>query len=149
MEFKRFSEDKQEQIRQFVSYAQMMGLTGKDIRSIGDKLDRIRKTEERDRNRAIIAEYECLPIGDDKRHKTHKTYFQQVLDARFKLKTARGSYNFVGSYNIWKITSLTTKVTKNYSAYGPDYELGDIDWARRSRYAILLDINAGKFLLDF
>ena len=72
-----------------------------------------------------------------------------MLDARFKLKTARGSYNFVGSYNIWKITSLTTKVTKNYSAYGPDYELGDIDWARRSRYAILLDINAGKFLLDF
>ena len=42
MEFKRFSEDKQEQIRQFVSYAQMMGLTGKDIRSIGDKLDRRR-----------------------------------------------------------------------------------------------------------
>ena len=63
--FKRFSKDKQEQIRQFVAYAQMCGLSGADIRSIGDKLDRERKAVERRQNLEIVAGFECLPIGDD------------------------------------------------------------------------------------
>ena len=31
IEFKRFPKDKQEQVRQFVAYAQMCGLSGADI----------------------------------------------------------------------------------------------------------------------
>lgn len=150
MEFKRFSKDKQEQIKQFVAYAQMMGLTGKDIRSIGDKLDRQAKAELRKQNMEIIRGYECLPIGEDSKHRRHKNWFQKVLDGRFKLKTAIGTYRFDLQYgSSWRITSLKTKSKKNYHTASEDYELGVIDWSRRSRYALILDINAGKLKLDF
>jgi hypothetical protein len=150
IEFKRFSKDKQEQIRQFVSYAQMCGLSGADIRSIGDKLDRERKAGERRQNMEIINGFECLPIGDDKRHQRHKIYFQQVLDRRFKLKTARGAYNFNPDYNGVDIKSLTTGVVKRHTINGYAYQLSDsLPWERRSRYTVLLDINFGKLKLDF
>ena len=150
LEFKRFSKDKQEQIRQFVSYAQMCGLTGADIRSIGDKLDRMRRADEREANRAICVEYKCLPIGDDRRYDTarSKLYFQQVLDNRFKIKNAYGSYNFQYEWGAYHITSLKTKVKRTHHLSN-DYELGTIDWGRRARYSALLDINAGKLKLDF
>ena len=150
IEFKRFPKDKQEQIRQFVSYAQMCGLSGKDIRSIGDKLDRERKAGERRQNMEIIAGFQCLPIGDDRRHEKHKNYFQQVLDHRFKLKTARGAYNFKQDYNSWEIKSLTTGVSKRHPTDSWGYALSDsLGWERRGRYAVLLDISQGKLKLDF
>lgn len=148
--FKRFSKDKQEQIRQFVAYAQMCGLSGADIRSIGDKLDREKKAVERRQNMSIVEGFECLPIGDDRRHEKHKNYFQQVLDHRFKLKTARGAYNFKQDYNCWEIKSLTTGVSKRHPIDSWEYELSaSLGWERRGRYALLLDINFGKLRLDF
>ena len=39
--FRRFPEDKQEQIRQLVAYTTLMGLSGTDLVSIGGKLNRI------------------------------------------------------------------------------------------------------------
>lgn len=148
--FKRFSKDKQEQVRQFVAYAQMCGLSGADIRSIGDKLDREKKATERRQNMEIIAGFQCLPIGDDRRHEKHKSYFQQVLDQRFKLKTARGAYNFKQDYQGWEIKSLTTGVTKRHPGHNWDYELSaSLGWERRGRYTLLLDINSGKLRLDF
>jgi hypothetical protein len=44
--FKRFPADKQEQVRQLVAYAQLMGLDGKDLVSIGGKLDHIKASAE-------------------------------------------------------------------------------------------------------
>jgi hypothetical protein len=150
MEFKRFSKDKQEQIRQFGSYAQMMGLTGKDIRSIGDKLDRMAKVAQRTANREIVAGYECIPVGDDKRAKNHgKTYLNQVLDRRFNLKNARGTYRFVSNWDCWYIFSLSTKTKLNYKGDWFEHELGDVSYERRQRYGVLLDINSGKLVLDF
>lgn len=147
MEFKRFSADKQEQIRQFVAYAQMMGLSGKDIRSIGDKLDRMNKAEIKRANLEIVQGYECLPIGADRN--LPKGSLEEQLDCRFKLKTARGAYNFSRDYSRWKVTSLTTKVTNLYIVSPFKYELGQGDWYRQARYAVLLDINAGNIVLDF
>jgi hypothetical protein len=149
MEFKRFSKDKQEQIRQFVSYAQMCGLSGADIRSIGDKLDRMRRAEEREANKAIIAEYECLYIGADKPNGTHKASAHEYkLDSRFKLKNANGAYNFYYEWSAWHITSAKTKAKRTHHITD-DYELGTMHWSRRARYTVLLDINAGKLVLDF
>lgn len=146
--FKRFSKDKQEQIRQFVAYAQMCGLSGKDIRSIGDKLDREAKAEEKRLNMEIVGGYECLPIGEDKKHQRHKNYYQSILSNRFKLKTARGAYNFTRQWSSWDVKSMSTGVVKRYYP-GEDYSLGSIDWAHYMRYAVLLDINCGKLKLDF
>jgi len=48
--FRRFSPEKQEQIRQLVSYTTLLGLTGKDLISIGGRLDRLVSAKERDTN---------------------------------------------------------------------------------------------------
>ena len=148
IEFKRFPKDKQEQVRQFVAYAQMCGLSGADIRSIGDKLDRMNKSVLKQQNMEIVRGFDCLPIGDDRRHSKHKTYFQQVLDSRFKLKTARGAYNFTRDWASWNIKSLTTGVYKRYHP-SDEHELGNMSWDHRPRCAVLLDIAHGKLKLDF
>lgn len=54
--FKRFPREKQEQIRQLVNYATLMGLDGKDLISIGSKLERIKSNATIQENRKIIAE---------------------------------------------------------------------------------------------
>ena len=151
IEFKRFPKDKQEQIRQFVSYAQICGLSGADIRSIGDKLDREKKAGIRQQNMAIVNAFECLPIGDDKRAERHgKTYFQQVLDSRFKLKMANGVYNFKSDYNGWDIKSLSTGDVRRYATNPYEHVLSSsLHWQRRDRYSVLLDISQGKLKLDF
>lgn len=143
--FKRFPESKQEQIRQFVAYAQMCGLTGKDIRSIGDKLDRQRKVEERKANMEIVKGFECLNIGEDAR-RSDKKY---RLNERFKLKTARGAYNFRYDYYGYQITSLTTKKTVAHKTDVWAYELPTRNYDEITRYATLLDIAHGKLKLDF
>lgn len=143
--FKRFPESKQEQIRQFVAYAQMCGLSGKDIRSIGDKLDRQRKVEERKANMEIVKGFDCLNIGEDARRSDKKSR----LNDRFKLKTARGAYNFRYDYYGYQVTSLTTKKTVNHRIDGFSYELPQRDYSVLLRYATLLDIAHGKLKLDF
>ena len=145
IEFKRFPKDKQEQVRQFVAYAQMCGLTGKDIRSIGDKLDRERKAVERKSNMEIVKGFECLPIGDDARSGDKK----RRLDERFKLKTARGAYNFRYDYYGYQVTSLKTKQVVNHRADTSAYELPMSDWGSVTRYTTLLDIAFGKLKLNF
>ena len=40
--FCRFPEAKQPQVRQLVQWARLLGLTGRDLISIGGKLDRLR-----------------------------------------------------------------------------------------------------------
>jgi hypothetical protein len=130
----------------------MCGLSGKDIRSIGDKLDREARAEIRRQNLDIVKGYECLPIGDDKRSKG--TSLEGALNNRFKLKTARGAYNFYRDYyGEWTVRSLKTRVEKKYRIDYNNYELAannySMDWSKLSRYALLLDINNGKIVLDF
>ena len=148
IQFKRFSKDKQEQIKQFVAYAQFMGLSGKDIRSIGDKLDRMRKADEKRTNLQIIdTHFQCLAIGDDA--KARGKALEENLDERFKLKTANGTYNFQRDYGNWKVTSLTTKKIMSLRCSVFEYELGQTYWGRTYRYSLLLDIYYGKVKLDF
>jgi hypothetical protein len=70
LEFRRFSADKQEQIRQLVAYTALMGLTGKDLVSIGGKLDRIQRRKELEANLAIGLSYDCVIAGANKKDKT-------------------------------------------------------------------------------
>ena len=54
LKFRRFSKEKQEQIRQLVVYATMMSLSGKDLISIGGVLDRRGSVNEYKARVAII-----------------------------------------------------------------------------------------------
>ena len=141
LEFKRFSQDKQEQIKQFVAYAQMMGLTGKDLVSIGGKLDRLKAAAECQRNKEIVKSFECLPIGSDSNDR-------HSLNNRFKLKTANGHYKFEAYYGGFQITSYATKAKYNYDPL--HHELGrNRDWNTYRRHCVLLDIASGQLSLNF
>lgn len=65
LEFRRFPKEKQEQIRQLVSYCTLMGLTGEDLISIGGKLARNAAKTESKRNIEIAKSYESsiTPVG--------------------------------------------------------------------------------------
>jgi hypothetical protein len=143
--FKRFPAEKQDQVRGLVEYATLMGLSGKDLVSIGGKLDRLKKAIEKKANMEIVKGFDCLPIGADKaRHRR-----EEALDERFRLKTATGSYTFENHYNGYKITSNSTKAVVHHKVSSYEYELGTMYWRRRDRYAMLLDISKGKVVLNF
>ncbi len=140
-DLKRFSQDKQEQLEQFVAYAQLMGLSGRDLVAIGGKIDREQVKQRKLANMEIVRSFECLTIGRDDKHQ---------LDARFKLKTLGGSYNFENDHwDGWIVHSLKTKVTKSHRTHSYDYDLPKTDWRTKQRYAMLLDIATGRFKLDF
>lgn len=140
-DLKRFSSDKKEQLEQFVAYAQLMGLSGRDLVAIGGKIDREEKKQRKIANMTMIQGFECLPIGADSKYD---------VDKRFKLKTTEGAYNFVDDgWNRWEVTSLKTKQKRTYYCDAYDYDLPNTDYRTRQRYAILLEIAIGKFKLDF
>ena len=140
--FKRFPAEKQEQVRQLVAYAQLMGLDGKDLVSIGGKLDRIRASAEYRRNKSLIeSSFTFLPVGRD----TGEYY----LNSRWRIKTAGGSYTFTaGGWGEYRVKSNQTGIVRTHRAT-EDYSLGTGDYYKRRRYAMMLDVANGIFPLNF
>jgi len=145
--FKRFPAEKQDQVRGLVEYATLMGLTGKDLVSIGGKLDRMKAQQERTRNMEIIKSFKIETIGDDKRYKGINR--EDALDNRFKVRTATGAYNFRYSYYGWEVQSLKTGAVVRHAINVHEYELGDRKWNRLCRYTMTLDVAHGKIQLNF
>lgn len=147
MSFKlnRFSEARQDQVEQLIAYAELLGLTGRDLVAIGGKMDREKSKVKKLANMEIIKGFECLPIGRDRFGR------EMSLDFRFKLKTSAGNYNFtnVDGWNIWEVHSLKTKMKIDHPVNMYEYELPKVSYQTRSRYAMLLDVASGKFLLNF
>lgn len=145
MSFKlnRFSQARQDQVEQLISYAELLGLSGRDLVAIGGKMDRERVKLKKTANMEIVRSFDCLPIGRDIIHDD---------SVRFKLKTVSGAYNFdlVDGWNLWEVISLRTKIRKTHAVGIWDYELPKSRHYRlRSRYTLLLDIAAGKLSLNF
>ena len=140
--FKRFPAEKQEQVRQLVAYAQLMGLDGKDLVSIGGKLDRIRASAEYRRNKSLIeSSFTFLPVGRDTG--------EYHLNSRWRIKTAGGSYTFKAQgWGEYRVKSNRTGAVRNHRA-SEDYSLGTGDYYKRRRYAMMLDVANGIFPLNF
>lgn len=142
MKLRRFPIEKHEQIEQLVVYAKLMGLTGRDLVAIGGKMDRDERRDLVQSNMQLVDTFKCLPIGSD--------FTVRSLDDRFKLKNGLGAYNFYSTgWNGWMVTSLKTKAKKTFSVDPENYVLPRVDYRRRCRYAMLLDIAQGKVVLDF
>lgn len=144
MSFKlsRFSNARQDQVEQLISYAEMLGLSGRDLVAIGGKMDREQTKIKKIANMEIIRSFECLPIGRD------------VINdhsIRFKLKTVHGAYNLesIDGWNMWAAVSLKTKVQKQHYVDMHEYDLPKSHYRVKSRYALLLDIASGRFPLNF
>jgi hypothetical protein len=140
--FKRFPADKQEQVRQLVAYAQLMGLDGKDLVSIGGKLDRLKAAAEYRRNRSLVeSSFEFLNVGPDRG--------EYALNTRWRIKTANGSYTFTSySWGHYRIRSNKTGAVRDHRP-SEDYSLGTGDYYKRRRYAMMLDVAHGVFPLNF
>ena len=136
---KRFSDEKQDQVEQLIGYATMLGLSGKDLISIGGKMERERTNINIKQNVALIKSLEVHRIGRD-----------LDTEQRFKIKTDNGNYNFEFSgYSNWFITSLKTK---SYVSYTPTDDIDlpkSISWYKQQQYRILYDIATGKLVLNF
>ena len=140
--FKRFPVEKQEQVRQLVAYAQLMGLDGKDLVSIGGKLDRIKAAAEYKRNKSLVeSSFEFLPVGRDKG--------DHYLNSRWRIKTAGGSYTFTAQgWDMYRVKSNKTGGIVNHRVTN-DYSLGTGDYYKRRRYAVMLDVCNGLLPLNF
>lgn len=67
--FRRFPKEKQDQVRALVNYATLMGLSGKDLVSIGGKLERLKVSQEKRAREVVLEELvkRCELIGRDRK----------------------------------------------------------------------------------
>lgn len=136
---KRFDTAKHEQLEGLLQWCQLMGLTGKDLVSLGGHIDRLQARQAVEQNLAICQGIQIDPVGKDNNTNT-----------RWSIKTSTGRYKFeLGSYyEDITITSYATKVKKRYQA-NRIYELPRMDWRKRTKYQALLDYHYGIIQLDF
>jgi hypothetical protein len=144
--FKRFPVEKQEQVRGLVSYAMLMGLDGRDLASIGQKLTRMALAQSKISNADRIADYSCLPV--------QKNGIIQDYDEWFRLHTLNGNYKFRHMNNSnWEVTSMRTHVILRYGVKNKDAQFRGTNYWTRSleihRKQLLLDIADGHLVLNF
>ena len=115
--FRRFSEAKQPQVRQLVGWARLLGLTGRDLVSIGGKLDRATAQQELRRNKEIALSmwHRVTYISH-----SHIEYHDPDSDNRYEIKVGHKSYySFDGeTVDVWggstKEPKFTTHDLKSY-----------------------------------
>jgi hypothetical protein len=101
LHFKRFAQEKQDQVRALVNYATLMGLDGKDLVSIGGRLNRIAANREMKLNEHIVSSMNIRPIGQDKNCYNRWAYTD----------SSGVIYHFKCSYSRYDITNTVTKKT--------------------------------------
>ena len=143
IEFSRFPPEKQEQIRALVSYTTMMGLSGKDLISIGGKLDRIKTKSEIANNRHIIdqmiAEKVIRTVGKDKDMRDRWAYIHG--DTRYYFEDSHwGSVHIINS----KTGRSKTVSVASYYQFGK-YRPGN----NRELANTMLNVYHGEILLNF
>lgn len=118
LKFKRFSEDKQEQIRQLIAYTSLMGLSGKDLISIGNKLERIRKNAEAEKIWSLLDSFKVQGTGRYTDRNFRRAY---VDDFKFEY----GGVTYHAQYTSWDRTTFRLNAkgkTKSKSVSMKDYD---------------------------
>jgi hypothetical protein len=92
--FRRFDAEKQEQIQQLIGWARLLGLTGRDLISIGGKLDRATAQQELRRNKEIalgmwnrvkwigVANIEYHDPDSDNWYEIKRSFVTETVDVR-------------------------------------------------------------------
>ena len=134
---KRFDKAKHDQLEGLLEWCALMGLTGKDLVSLGGHIDRSQKTEEAKSNRALAETIKFDPVGNEVEKATKWSY-----------DTPMGRYTFQdSSWGRIVVVSNKTKVRRN--ARVEMYQLGRMSWQKRDRLNCALNIIHGQILLDF
>lgn len=135
---KRFDKAKHDQLEGLLQWCQLMGLTGKDLVSLGGHIDRFQKSEEAKKNKALAESVKFDPVGRD-----------ADMSNKWSYKTADGTrYTFESASwrRVW-VTSNKTKVRKSFSM--EYYEVGRGSWTKRDRLQCALNIINGNIVLNF
>lgn len=137
--FKRFPKEKQDQIQALVNYATLMGLDGKDLVSIGGKLDRIKAKRTIATNREIVSSMQIDTIGKDGN-----------CWERWSYKHHDGTLYYFSSANWYDVTVKNTKTGKKTDPVIVEhYDLGR--WSfKGNRYDlanVMLNVYHGHIIL--
>jgi len=121
LEFKRFPKEKQEQVRQLVAYANLMGLDGKDLVSIGGKLERLKSSNERRRRMDAISQYKIQALDALRPVKENATFWEidNRIVNKFKIYINNIWYTveISGNYFYGGTAKVTSPKTKKPTAY--------------------------------
>jgi hypothetical protein len=134
---KRFDKAKHDQLEGLIEWCLLMGLTGKDLVSLGGHLDRAQKATEATQNRTLADTIKFDPVGSD-----------TAMSERWSYLTPNGRYTF--SDKSWErvtVTSNKTKVRKHFKL--EYYEIGRISWQKRDRMQCALNLINGNIQLNF
>ncbi len=116
-----------------------MGLSGKDLVSLGGHIARAEARTEATKNLEIARNFPVDKVGKD-----------QTTSDRWSIKTIHGRYTCAG--NSWNQVQVKSNKTGQQKTFVPDhYELGRsrTSWRVQLLYRFVLDMHAGKILLDF
>ena len=136
---KRFDQNKHEQLEGLLQWCTLMGLTGKDLISLGGHIDRMQARNAAKANLDIVDGMGCQPVGQDKN-----------MIGRWKFKTAQATYRFEetsGWYSV-KITNTSTKAKKTVLV-NHTHDIGRMHYRKQLRYLTMLDVYHGKIQLNF
>lgn len=135
---KRFDKAKHEQLEGLLQWCTLMGLSGKDLVSLGGHIDRAQATAEAKSNRTLAETIQFDPVGEHDYNNSNK----------WSYLTPNGRYTFQEStWGRVSVTSNKTKVRKHIQI--EQYQLGRLQWQRRERLNCALNIIHGKIVLDF
>lgn len=135
---KRFDKTKHEQLEGLLQWCTLMGLSGKDLVSLGGHIDRAQAAAEAKSNRALAETITFDPVGLSKPDNSNK----------WSYNTPNGRYTFQDiSWGRVAVTSNKTKVRKNIQI--EQYQLGRLHWQKRERLNCALNIIHGRIVLDF
>ncbi len=87
--FRRFSPEKQDQIRQLVAYTTLLGLTGNDLISIGGRLERLTRSREVRQNRELAQEHydRLTEVWQNSRSYGKKFIYNTFEDIKYTIET--------------------------------------------------------------
>jgi hypothetical protein len=134
---KRFDPQKHEQLKGLLEWCALMGLSGKDLVSLGGHIDRAQAAAEAKSNRALAETIKFDVVGGDSDMSNKWSYLKP---------TGRYTFQDASWHNI-VVTSNSTKVRKRFNL--EHYEIGRMGWQKRDRLQCALNLVHGKIVLDF
>jgi hypothetical protein len=131
---KRFDPQKHEQLKGLLEWCALMGLSGKDLVSLGGHIDRANRAAEAKGNLALAETIQFDKVGDS--------------EDRWSYLTPTGRYTFQDtSWNRVVVVNNKTKVRKHFTL--EHHEIGRVGWKKRERIQCALNLIHGKIVLDF
>lgn len=137
--FKRFDASRQEQIRQLVSYTTLLGLSADDLISIGNRLKRIKISNEVKINKALIKDlYENV-------HYINYSYYNLKFTYKHDNKNYKCEFKYM--YDIADVTIMNAATGDNKRFHLKPYEVGS--GVKGKLGVFLVNIVNGDIKIDF